>query len=92
MSKYSTLRHRLPRQIYTTHHTEDITSFLYRDGKTTAVHGLLVCPECGSVLSKMWTKEPWTCGGCGTVWALLELVQAVEGEERLVRISIRDLK
>ena len=92
MGKYDGLREYPSKEILGKQHTKASSCFLWRGKELTIIGGFPACPECGHTLSKVLSQSTWLCSSCGTVWTSLDLVQAVEAENTLVTVSIRNLE
>ena len=90
--KYSTLKEAPFKIIEGIRHVAATSSFLRRNDELTILHGIPACPECKHLLHMNIRTAGWHCIWCNTDWAVLDLIQAIETEDALATVSIRDLE
>ena len=90
--KYNTLKDIPIRIVEGARHIAATSCFLRRHDELTILHGIPACPECKHILHMNLRNAGWHCIWCGTDWATLDLIQAIENEDALATVSIRNLE
>ena len=92
MSKYDSLRELPNDDITGVIRRRELSSFILDGDHIRIIHGLLPCPDCGSILDIDFKTDKWRCSGCGTEWSSQELLEAIKSGYQTPYLSIRDLE
>lgn len=92
MNKYDSLHRHNSKDITGDKYADTCTTVLHRKEQVTIIQGFPACPECGGTLGRVWEIDYWHCTECFTMWSTLDLVQAIEAENALMYVSIRNLE